>query len=324
LKDPDVIRFLEQKAVCLKMDAEKETNLASLHRIEAYPTMLLLKPDGNEMDRLVGFREPKAFIEDFTAALQGKNSVVRAKEKRDAAADDDPMARMQYGQALAQGHHDADALKEYLWCFDEGAAKPGFTGVRVSFLLNAILELGRSYPPARQALETRRDAAEAKLKGGSSDFQLTMDVINLNRTLAQPERNLAVFDALPPGSQARKTAATLILEQLVEAKRYTNVVDSVDPDADFGRAVEMFKTQERYMAAHPNREALMPMLRKHTVAEGAMLFEALAGAGEPEKAKALAGQILQFDASAETRQRLNDAAERAGSKGLLDGIKPAN
>src|SRR5208283_2288937 len=56
--DPAVGRLVGEKAVALKIDAEKQSDLAVLYRIDAYPTLLLLKADGTEIDRLVGFREP--------------------------------------------------------------------------------------------------------------------------------------------------------------------------------------------------------------------------------------------------------------------------
>src|SRR5580658_8830436 len=79
--DAAVIQLLEQKTVALRIDAEKEAALSKRYKIEAYPSVLLIKPDGTEIDRLVGYKEPKAFMEDFNAALAGKNSIARAQDK---------------------------------------------------------------------------------------------------------------------------------------------------------------------------------------------------------------------------------------------------
>jgi thiol-disulfide isomerase/thioredoxin len=203
--DAAVIELLEQKTVALRIDAEKEAALSKRYKIEAYPSVLLLKPDGTEIDRLVGYKEPKAFIEDFSAALGGKDSISRAKDKLTAAGTNDPSARMQFGVALAQKGRDAEALAEYLWCFDHGAeASPAFVGVRVSFLLMNIKNLAAQYPPARQALETRRDERQAKVEAGSTDAQTITDLISLDNYLDQKEKNFAVFDRLPAGSKTRE------------------------------------------------------------------------------------------------------------------------
>jgi len=65
-----------------------------------------------------------------------------------AAGTNDPSARMQFGVALAQKGKDAEALTEFLWCFDHGLeAGPAFTGVRLSFLLmDGHQKFGRPLP----------------------------------------------------------------------------------------------------------------------------------------------------------------------------------
>jgi thiol-disulfide isomerase/thioredoxin len=91
--DPAVIKLLKEKTVALRIDAEKEADLSKRYKIAAYPSVLLIKPDGTEIDRLVGYKEPKAFIEDFNDALNGKDSVSRAKDKLTAAGTNVPCGR---------------------------------------------------------------------------------------------------------------------------------------------------------------------------------------------------------------------------------------
>jgi len=70
--DAKVATLLAEKAVALKIDAEKESTLAEKYDVKAYPTVLILKADGTIVDRLVGYRPPETFISDFNAALAGK------------------------------------------------------------------------------------------------------------------------------------------------------------------------------------------------------------------------------------------------------------
>src|SRR6187397_2698165 len=74
-KDAEVLAWLGAKAVALKIDAEKEVELAKKHRIGAYPTMLFLKADGSEIDRIVGYKTSKDFLSEAQDALAGKNAV---------------------------------------------------------------------------------------------------------------------------------------------------------------------------------------------------------------------------------------------------------
>ena len=321
--DAAVIQLLDQKTVALRIDAEKEVALSKRYKIEAYPSVLLIKPDGTEIDRLVGYKEPKAFIADFNAALGGKDSISRAKDKLMAAGTNDPNARMQFGVALAQKGKDAEALSEYLWCFDHGLeASPAFVGVRVSFLLMNIKNLAAHYPPAQQALETRRDELQAKVSAGSTDSHSIQDLVSLNKALGQEEKNLAVFDQLPAGSKTRDLISSMLTDQFLEAKRYADVLQGTDGKSAFNKAVERFHmTLDSLGKDNPMRKEVEENLRQFTVTEGTHYFEALAGLKRNQDGKDLAGQIFKFDSSQATRTLLAEAAQRAENPELTQYVR---
>jgi len=316
--DAGVIKVLEEKTVALRIDAEKETALSESYKIAVYPSVLLIKPDGMEIDRLVGYRDPNTFLADFNAALGGKDSVARAREQSTDAGTKDPMARMNLGKALAEKGEDAEALAEYLWCFDYGLeASSAFVGVRGSFLLSDIQQLAAHYPPAGKALETRRDACQAKVADGTIDLQTIMDLIDLNGALDQKEKNLAVYDGLPAGSLTRGFVASQLTEQFLEAKRYADVLQGDDGSSAFRKQVNQFnRTLGVLSKNHPMREQMEAGARQMTVTAGAHYFEALAGLKRDRDAKELAGQILKFDSTQVTRDSLAKAAERAGNAEL--------
>ena len=91
-KDDAVLEWIGKQAVALKIDAEKNVELAKRFKIDSYPTVLLLKPDGTLIDRLVGYKEPKEFLAAATDALAGKDSLARAKGKL-VGHEKDPMVR---------------------------------------------------------------------------------------------------------------------------------------------------------------------------------------------------------------------------------------
>ena len=81
--DAVVGKLVGDKAVALKLDAEKEGRaVAQRFKVEAYPTLLLLKADGTEVDRIIGYRDPATIrVEDFTNREQeGVLLVPRAGE----------------------------------------------------------------------------------------------------------------------------------------------------------------------------------------------------------------------------------------------------
>jgi thiol-disulfide isomerase/thioredoxin len=321
--DPAVAKLLGEKTVPLKIDAEKEQDLAKRYKIEAYPTLLLLKPDGTEVDRLVGFREAPKFLEEFTAALAGKNSLARAQAAVVAAGGGDSVpsrdavqARYNLGQTLAQRGDAEAALVEYLWCYDVGMVQvPSYVGVRSSFLLSSIAQLGRSHPPALVALRERRDRAEKRMTADATDRTAAMDFASLNNALGEGARTLAVFDQLAADDPRRAVLSSTLFDQLVEAQRYADAVlgSRVNTAA---MILEDTATRKQQMMARLG-EAGVKMMVQATVSNSAKVFEALAGAGHLDEARALADQILKVDASDETKTLLQTHATRAGHPELL-------
>ncbi|MCY4058375.1 MAG: thioredoxin family protein, partial [Gammaproteobacteria bacterium] len=151
-KDPDVAAWLADHTVALKVDAEANEENAALARrflVESYPNYVYVTPDGEVLDRITGKRDPDEFVADSEAILAGENAVTRATRALAEGDRNDPTLRMALGRAYAElGRHE-DALREYLWCFDEGNVhRPAFRGVRLSYLLINIIALGQSHQPA--------------------------------------------------------------------------------------------------------------------------------------------------------------------------------
>jgi thiol:disulfide interchange protein len=62
-KDPEVVKWLGEHAVAMKVDAEKNVELAKRFQVNAYPTMVFVDGGGKEVERLLGYYEPPAFLE---------------------------------------------------------------------------------------------------------------------------------------------------------------------------------------------------------------------------------------------------------------------
>ena len=110
-KDEGVVKWIGEHCVALKLDAEKNVEIAKRFHVEAYPTMVLLKADGSVIDSLVGYKDAKEFLASANDALAGKDSLARAKEKL-VGHEKDPMEREQHGDALASAGKYEEALAE--------------------------------------------------------------------------------------------------------------------------------------------------------------------------------------------------------------------
>jgi thioredoxin-related protein len=332
--NPEVQKWLAENTVALRLDAEKEVDLAKKHRIDAYPTMLFLKSDGTLIDRIVGYRTPEEFLSDAKDALAGKNAVSRAKEKL-VGHENDPMAHERYADALAQSKRYEDALAEYLWCFDHGKVAPGYAGVRLSFLLSDLTQLGGRFPPAIQALEDRRDAAESRLSAGSNSFDDLRDAVALNRNLGAVDRNLALFDkmraAKPLSSEMRLAFGAEILEPLVAARRYQDALDLFDdPEGFVTWHIKMSRSlpksgDDKDEEMKKAMEGAEQYMREEMVTKCAKMYEALAGASKKELAAKVAEDLIEFAPSGHTystliasavRAQANDVAKSLADRGL--------
>jgi tetratricopeptide (TPR) repeat protein len=70
LPDSYVQKFLNNFAIA-KINAEIDTITAARYGVRSYPTILVLKPNGVEIDRLVGYYPPVEFVGGIVNALSG-------------------------------------------------------------------------------------------------------------------------------------------------------------------------------------------------------------------------------------------------------------
>ena len=329
--DEGVRKWLGEKTVPLKIDAEKEAELAKRFAVEAYPTMVFVQPDGTKLDVIVGFKKPDEFLSLAKDALAGRTSSVRMKEKLEAARtglaghENNPMKRKAFAKDLAEAGMYDEALKEYLWCFDHGNDDPkhGFYGVRLSFLLGDLQQLGAKHPPAITALEERRDKAEALVLAGTDVEENAADMAALNGALGTREKSLAVYDRLKKegrlGDSVKARLMREIAPLLVEAQRYK---DLVEDGGDIEEQVRLEIGISRMKPRLPDNqdpevvkamEQVQAMIAYSKAQELGLWYEALLGAGKLESAAKVADEIVGFVPKAGIYSSLVDRALRAGA-----------
>jgi tetratricopeptide (TPR) repeat protein len=328
--DRELQELLRSKVIAIQLRPAANAALVRRLRIRAYPTVIFFKPDGTEFERIVGFQQPADFRREASDALAGRDSLTRAREAASGAGHDDPVARMNLGRILARRGMYDEALAEYLWCLDRGLARrPEFFAVRSTQLLSEMATLGRDYPPARAALEERRDDAEAALLSEHSVLRAdprlppetgpleAHDLAAINRCLDDPARTVRVYDNLramgPAKADARRALVNEIGEQLIQARRYREIVeDGGDLLAAFEQHVRL---ADATLADARQRGAvgseLVARCRLNAVLGGCRCYEALLGAGRMDEAAKLAERIVQYDPAAQAYVQLIRHAIRA-------------
>ena len=323
--DKDVQEWVAKTAVAIKLDAEKEVEIAKRYHVESYPTILFLKNDGSEIDRILKFEQPAEFLEEAKSLIAGKSAVERIKEKM-SGNESGPMARQQIAKALASKGQYGEALTEYLWCFDHGAEhNASYTGVRVSFLLSEIAELGKKYPPALKALEDRRDAAEAALFSEKGTPANALELFAINEWLGASDRSIASWERLKKegkyDSNMRLVAWHFLVAPLVKLQRYADAVEAGgDLEAKARWEIQTAKSmpQMAKIAAKSSDsndvdlDQIASIGVRSTVSQVGAYYEAAVGAHQGKMAEGIAQQLITLSPNYPTFIELIDRATRAG------------
>ncbi len=121
----EVAQFLAKGFVPIKIDAEKGKGpeLAKRYGVSGFPTLVLIDPKGEEVDRLVGYRPPQKFLAELQPIVEGKSfGALKKKAETDLEAavalgkkyeerSDFPKAAEIYGRVLQSSTASA-ALRE--------------------------------------------------------------------------------------------------------------------------------------------------------------------------------------------------------------------
>lgn len=260
-------------------------------------------------------------MRNLTADLSGRDSVMRVRKAVEAAGGDDPITRERLAKTLARHGAFAEAVEAYLWCLDVGLQKHlSYAAARRRSVLKAFVAMTDKHPSARKAIEERRNAIERTLLTTRDDANLARNLAELNRCLGDEARNLSLYDRLPRRSRARRILFDRVLHQLVEHKRYDEVLATLDPMTAF-----IEETRLARFSGIPNTDGPEARLRRGTrafaVTRGTVLVEALAGNGRVSEARALIDRILGVDSSAHVRERLNHHIRRTHSPELIEYIE---
>lgn len=342
-KDKDVISWLEQNTIALKIDAEKEESLAERYKVSAYPTIAIISPEGKLLDSIVGYREPAAFLSNAKDALVGKTALIKAKEQFTQNAND-PSIRGEYADELVRVGSYEEALTHYLWCFDEGIKHaPSYAGVRVSFLLSDISRLAENYPPALEALIERRNKVEKQLadvqniESNENLLSSASDFIAINKHLGKDgvDRNLSFYTKVKQNNQKMLEARLLdsLLDILLEAKRYNDIVESAGNIlekiekriARYNQSLEFNKKMaDNSKLTQEQQDRLASTLKRLTIRESVKYFTVLLGVKDLKQAQVVAEKIISFDSSKETLALLAKQATEFGQIELANQFSPKN
>ncbi|MEE2907113.1 MAG: thioredoxin domain-containing protein [Planctomycetota bacterium] len=312
-KDKKVQNWLHEHTIPLKIDAEKQKDLAKKFKIQGYPSMVFIHPDGKVGGRIVGYRDAGTFLRQAEDALHGMTPLKRAKQAFEADPDS-TRTRYDLGQALAAEGKYKEALEQFEWCWTNGADAPGFGGVRGSFLLMNIQRLSRHYPPAKQRLEEWMNQAHERLINKEALKHDPGDYAGLHSRLGLPaQERLATYDQLvDSGNNSDAMSLSFYMtDDFYEAERFDVLGKTINVDSQ----VFTINHMADYLKTIKNDQQRSEML-KLEIESHARNIEVLLILDRSEEANQLLGIIEVLKPDAGNVQVILDSVQAARKRGV--------
>ena len=88
---PEVIAF-SKDILFVRAEAKKDSTVRDRYEIAGFPTVILMKSSGEEIDRIYGYLPPKKFVSTIQSYLQGKNTLEDMENRFQADSTDVDLA----------------------------------------------------------------------------------------------------------------------------------------------------------------------------------------------------------------------------------------
>jgi thioredoxin 1 len=200
--DVGVIAWIQANAIAFQLDVDAHSAAAKKLSITAMPTVIVFR-DGDEIDRVVGFRKPEEMLAWLGGLARGVTSL-DAKQSEMAVKPDDAMLRLEYARMLVAAGRLDEATSEYVWLWRHGR----------HLVLAYAFDLWRiagAHPPARIAIGQMRDELAP---AAAPSLENLRDWLLLNDILGEARRSLQWFDDCY-GSLANRHEVSSLVESTV-------------------------------------------------------------------------------------------------------------
>ena len=132
----------------VKLNAEKDTVTAARYHVKSYPTVMVLRKDGTEIDRIVGYYRAPEFISEVDDRMAGRNTLAAL-----AAAEPDSGSHPEYRARLAERYflHGlyGDARRSYKSLVAQDPKNTSSLTDNALFHLAVMSRKDKDYPTAR-------------------------------------------------------------------------------------------------------------------------------------------------------------------------------
>lgn len=200
-----------------------------------------------------------------------------------------------------------DEILELYHTFRE--MRPGVTELQL--LMNDLVFLGKSFPPALTAARELRDTTLREFQADPNNTNAGNELALFNNRLGEDELTVQLFDTLPRNSSLRQGFALIANSAFVAAQRYEVALLG----HTFGSMLNELDIRERHLNTLSG--ASYSNMVTDAVRATAQNIEVLAGSGHLQEARVLTQKLLDVDSSESTQTAIKEHLERAGQPSLL-------
>jgi len=328
--DDGAARWIEVEAVAIEVEAGERADLVERYAVGALPTVLLLEPDGVELDRFEGFSRPARFINLFKGALELREVLQDLRPRLDENPEDPELYL-----ALARAYASVDRLEPAVEAFDTawrvGRGVPLFERVRTGQMLNELGRLTLQYPPAKKTLvRWRRDALNVLADPSSPDaVRAAEEVSAINRFTHDALDTLELYERM----RATPGVPRAVLDALFDNQvfglyygqgRFAELAEGVGDvfvrtDELFAN-LELWRTKEREGTVPPGEEPMVSILANSLYARTGMFLDMLLQLDRGDEARQLVDLVLLREPTSAAYSALMRAARKGGAPGLAREI----
>jgi len=311
--DSSVKEALEKKFVAVQIDVDKDKELAKSLAIQAMPTLILFGDGGEkEVDRDLGFKDPKELISWLTSAGSGKSKVDRLKDAVAAAdgkgGESEAKAHFELGAYYLESGKNEDATDQFIWLWSNSPmGKEEMIKMRRSMLAGLLSRVAGRSAEAKKKISTLRDGTE-------KEDRLSWAI--LNTVLAEDDRTLSWFDGIADKPAKEKAYGDLkpgLENMLLNRGRFKDV-------GTFGmqkplEELDELETESKKIADAVKKKfgnKIPPNLDFDPFVNNAgVVYACLVAAGRDDEAKQVYDRCLKMRDSDEMKETLKKAAEEA-------------
>lgn len=197
---------------------------------------------------------------------------------------------------LADSANYAETLECYLFAFDNSWAVDEWDGAGLSIIPAEIILLSERFPPARRALQIRRDAKENQIRNGNRDESVVAEWSALNHHLNEQEREIALLNELEDKSTEtealKKTIVRSNYDKLLDEENYAILSEHFDEMRH--RLDSTISHYQTLLQKPPYWASQHEMWRATMCAQGSKLYQVALSTNRKGQAEEVCEQVFRY------------------------------